>query len=326
MKAIVWTKYGSPDLLEYADVPKPVPKNNEILIKIKAATVTAGDCELRRFDIAPWIWLPVRLYMGILKPRICVLGQEFSGEIEYVGKNVTQFNKGDKIFASAGMGMGAYAQYKCLPETNTIGFIPNNMNFEEAATIATGGINGLHFLRKANVEKGHNILINGAGGSIGTYALQIAKSLGAQVTCVDRANKLEMLSTIGADYVIDYKNEDFTKNDKKYDAIIDVVGTSSFKRSLKSLNKNGRYILGNPRFWGMMKGILNNLKSNKKVIFQLANESKKDLAYLTNLIEAGKIKSIIDKRFSLEQVPDAHKYVEAGYKKGNVVISIPQDH
>ncbi len=321
MKAIVWTKYGSPDLLEYKDLPKPTPKDNEVLIKIHAATVTAGDCELRRFDLPTWIWLPVRLYLGVLKPRFHILGQELAGEIEAVGKAVAQFKKGDQIFAESAF-RGAYAQYACLPTTLAMAIKPSNMTYDEAATIPTGGINGLHFLRKANVNAGEKILINGAGGSIGTYATQIAKSLGAHVTCVDSTKKLEMLSAIGADHVIDYTQEDFTKNRETYDVIIDVVGTSSFSQSIQSLNKNGRYVLGNPRFWGMMRGKWTSMTTNKKVIFQLAKASTKDFLYLKELIEAGQLKSVIDKRYPLAQVPDAHRYVEKGLKSGNVVITI----
>ncbi len=322
MKAIVWTQYGSADLLQYKEVAKPTPKENEVLIKIYAATVTAGDCELRRFDIAPWIWLPVRLYVGIFKPRIKILGQELSGEVEAVGTKVSRFKKGDLIFAEAGF-KGAYAQYTCLPTTLAIAIKPSNMTFDEAATISTGGINALHFLRKAKLSSGQKILINGAGGSIGTYAIQIAKHLGAIVTGVDSAQKLDMLSSIGADHVIDYEKEDFTMTGKKYDVIIDVVGTSSFSRSIQSLNKNGRYVLGNPRFSGMIKGLWSSLTTNKKVIFALAKGSVEDFDYLKNLIEAGVLKSIIDKKYPLTQISAAHHYVEKGYKKGNVVITIP---
>ncbi len=322
MKAIVWTQYGSADLLQYKEVAKPTPKENEVLIKIYAATVTAGDCELRRFDIAPWIWLPVRLYVGIFKPRIKILGQELSGEVEAVGTRVSRFKKGDLIFAEAGF-KGAYAQYTCLPTTLAIAIKPSNMTFDEAATISTGGINALHFLRKAKLSSGQKILINGAGGSIGTYAIQIAKHLGAIVTGVDSAQKLDMLSSIGADHVIDYEKEDFTMTSKKYDVIIDVVGTSSFSRSIQSLNKNGRYVLGNPRFSGMIKGLWSSLTTNKKVIFALAKGSVEDFNYLKNLIEAGVLKSIIDKKYPLTQISAAHHYVEKGYKKGNVVITIP---
>ncbi len=323
MKAIVWTTYGPPDLLQYKDIQKPTPKDNEVLIKIHAATVTAGDCELRRFDLAPWIWLPVRIYIGIIKPRFKILGQELAGEIEAVGKNVTRFKKGDPIFAESFF-RGAYAQYTCLPTTLAMAIKPSNMTYDEAATIPTGGSNALHFIRKANVNAEERILINGAGGSIGTYATQIAKSLGAHVTCVDSAIKLKMLSSIGADEVIDYTKEDFTKNGQTYDVIIDVVGTSSFSRSIKSLHQNGRYVLGNPRFWGMVRGLWTSMTTNKKVISALAKATSEDFVYLTELIEAGQLKSVIDKRYPLAKTHEAHNYVEKGYKTGNVVITI--DH
>ncbi|MDY8135644.1 NAD(P)-dependent alcohol dehydrogenase [Aquimarina sp. 2201CG5-10] len=322
MKAVIWTKYGSPDLLEYTEIEKPNPKDDEILVKIYAATVTAGDCELRRFDLAPWIWLPVRLYVGIRKPRIKLLGQELAGEIESVGKNVTELKKGDQIFAEVGM-TGAYKEYTCLSANKrVISIKPKNMSFEEAATIPTGGINALHFLRKGNISAGQQVLINGAGGSIGTYAVQIAKSYGAEVTCVDSTRKLDMLTDIGADYVIDYTKNDFTKNGQTYDLIIDVVGTSSYARSIKSLNKNGHYVLGNPRFLGMIRGLWTSMTSTKKVISQLASPKIGDFLFLKELIEEGKLKSVIDKRYSLKQVAEAHHYVEKGHKTGNVVINI----
>jgi len=325
MKVMKWTAYGPPEVLHYTELKKPVPEDNELLIKIRAATVTAGDCELRRFDIAGWIWLPVRLFMGLFKPKLKVLGQEFSGEVIAIGKKITQWKVGDTIFAEGGMKMGGYAQYTCISNKRTIAIIPSNMDFEEAATIPTGGINALHFIRKAQVNKGDHILINGAGGSIGTYAVQIAKHLGAYVTAVDSTTKLTMLADLGADVVIDYSKKDFTQNDTRYDAIIDVVGTSHFSRSLQVLQKNGKYILGNPRLTGMLRGIWKNKTSSKKVIFQLAHPKKEDFEYLKSLIETNNLKAIIDKKYPLAQLVEAHHYVEQGFKKGNIVITIPHD-
>ena len=326
MKAIVWTKYGPPDVLQFKEVEKPAPKDNEVLIRVHAATVTAGDCELRRFDISILLWLFVRIMIGIRKPRIKILGQELAGEIESIGKEVTQFKKGDTVFAATEMRLGAYAEYTCLPGTCAMAIKPTNMTYEEAATIPTGGLNALHFLRKGNIRSGQKVLIIGAGGSIGTYAVQIAKSFGTHVTCVDSRSKLDMLRSIGSDQVIDYTEEDFTKNGETYDLIIDVVGKSSFSRSVRSLSQNGHYILGNPRFAGMIRGLWISMTSSKKVISKLASYKPEDLIYLKELIEVGKIKSVIDRRYSLEQTAEAHRYVETGQKAGNVVITIGQSN
>ncbi len=326
MKAIIWPKYGSPDVLELKEVEKPTPKDNEVLINIFAATVFAGDCEMRRFDFPISFWLPLRLLFGLRKPRIKILGQELAGEIEAVGIEVKQFKKGDQVFASTDMSFGAYAEYICLPSTHPMAKKPINMTYEEAATIPTGGLNALHFLRKGNVQSGQEILIYGAAGSIGTFAVQIAKTFGAEVTAVDSTRKLDMLRSIGADHVIDYTQEDFTQNGETYDVVIDVVGKSSFSRSVRSLKQNGRYILGNPRFSGMIKGLWTSMISSKKVIIALAGYRTEDLVFLKELIEAGKIKSVIDRRYPLEQVAEAHRYVETGQKKGNVVITLEFDN
>ena len=322
MKAIVWTKYGSADGLVLKEVPKPVPKDNQVLIKTMASTVTAGDSELRRLKFPFWLWIPLRLYMGVVNPRNIILGQELAGEIEFVGKDVKEFKPGDKIFAGTGFGFGGYADYVCLGSDGVIVLKPANMSFDEAATVPTGGMEALHFMRKGNIKAGDTLLINGAGGSIGTYALQIAKNLGAIVTCVDSTEKLEMLRSLGADELIDYTKEDFTKSGNNYDAIFDVVGKSSFAGSIKSLNPNGRYMLGNPRMLQSILGKLLSLTSNKKVISGAALQSANDLYYLKKLIEEGKVKSVIDKRFPLEKVPEAHRYVDSGEKIGNVVIVI----
>ncbi len=322
MKAIIWPKYGSPDVLELKEVEKPTPKDNEVLIKIVAATVFAGDCEMRRFDFPISFWLPLRLLFGLRKPRIKILGQELAGEIEAIGIEVTQFRKGDQVFAPTDMSFGAYAEYICLPSTHPMAIKPTNMTYEEAATIPTGGLNALHFLRKGNIQSGQKVLIYGAAGGIGTFAVQIAKTFGAEVTAVDSTRKLDMLRSIGADHVIDYTQEDFTQNGETYDVIIDVVGKSSFPRSVRSLKQNGRYILGNPRLSGMIRGLWTSMISSKKVIIALAGYKTEDLIFLKELIEAGKIKSVIDRRYPLAQVAEAHRYVETGQKMGNVVITI----
>ncbi len=322
MKAIVWTKYGSPNVLQLKEVEIPIPKDNEVLIKVHAATVTIADCELRRMKGPILFVLAFRIYVGLIKPkRITILGQELAGEIEAVGKEVTKFKKGDPIFAPCLLRLGVYAEYACLPEKYPV-LKPASITYEEAATIPTGGINGLDFLRAGNVQAGESILINGAGGSIGTYAVQIAKSLGAEVTCVDSAEKLDMLRLIGADHVIDYTKEDFTRNGETYDVIIDVIGKSPFSRSLRSLKPNGRYVLGNPSLSARIRARWTPMTQGKKVIVALASYKTEYYTFLKELIEAGKLKSVIDRRYPLDQTAEAHRYVDQGHKKGNVVITV----
>jgi len=325
MKAIVWTKYGSPDVLQLQEVEKPTPKDNEVLIRVNAATVTAGDCELRSLKIPIWIRLPMRIYVGLRKPkRITILGQELAGEIEATGKDVKRFRKGDQVFAATGLGFGGYAEYACLRENAVMAIKPANMTYEEAA-VPVGGLEASHFLRRGSIQSGQKVLINGAGGSIGTFAVQLAKYFGAEVTGVDGTGKLDMLRSIGADKVIDYTREDFTKSGQTYDVIFDVVGKSSFSRSIRSLKPNGRY-LANPQLSKMIRGRWISRNSTKEVIFETANQKTEDLIFLKELIEAGKIKSVIDRRYSLEQTAEAHRYVEKGHKKGNVVITLEHNN
>lgn len=322
MKAVVTTKYGSPDMLELMEIEKPTPKDNEVLIRVYATTVTAGDCEARSFEFPILFWVPLRLYMGIRRPRLNILGQELAGEIEAVGKTVTQFKTGDKIFAATLMRFGAYAEYVCLPETYPIVHKPEDITFDEAATIPTGGINGLHFINKANVQAGEKILINGAGGSIGTYAVQIANSLGAEVTVVDSKEKFDMMQSIGADHTIDYTEEDFTRNHERYDVIIDVVGKISFSRAIRSLRQNGRYILGNPSLSNIIRGFWISKTTDRKVLFELAGTKKENLIYLGKLVGNGTIQSVLDRHYTLEQTAEAHVYVDDGHKQGNVAIIV----
>lgn len=323
MKAMVWTAYGPPDVLQLQEVAKPVPKANELLIKIHAATVTLGDCEMRTLKIPTLYRLPMRFYVGFRKPqRITILGQELAGTIEAVGQNVTRFKPGDQVFAATLFRFGAYVEYTCLPETYPIALKPANISFAEAATIPTGGINGLHFVRKANLQPGERLLINGAGGSIGTYAVQIAKAMGAHVTAVDSPKKVDMLTTIGADRVIDYTQEDFTQNGETYDAIIDIVGKSSFTRSIRSLKPNGRYVLGNPTLPGMIRGVWTSRRTDKKVIAAMADYKPEDLGFLKEQMAAGELKAVIDRCYPLAQAAEAHRYVDTGQKVGNVVITV----
>jgi NADPH:quinone reductase-like Zn-dependent oxidoreductase len=322
MKAMVWTRYGSPDVLQLREVEKPTPRDNEVLIKVQAATVTIADCEIRRMKGPILFMLAFRIYIGLLKPkRITVLGQELAGEIEAVGRDVTKFKKGDPVYAPCLLHLGAYAEYKCLPETYPV-LKPAGITYEEAATIPTGGINGLDFLRAGEGRAGDRVLINGAGGSIGTYAVQIARTIGAETTCVDSAEKLDMLRSIGADHVIDYTREDFTRNGETYDVIIDVIGKSPFSRSLRSLKPNGRYVLGNPSLSARIRARWTPMTSGKKAIVATARHKAEYYSFLQELIEAGKLRSIIDRRYPLEQLVEAHRYVDTGRKKGNVVIAV----
>jgi len=326
MRAIVWTKYGSPDGLQLQEVDKPTPKDNQVLIKIYATTVSTADCELRNFKAFNVFWLPLRIYIGLVRPtRITILGQELAGEIEAVGKDVARFKTGDQIFAWTGFRLGANAEYTCLPENGVLTTKPTNITFEEAATLPIGGLEAVHFLRKNGIQNGQKVLINGAGGSIGTFAIQLAKYFGAYVTGVDSAEKLDMLRSIGADQVIDYTQKDFTKSGEKYDVIFDVIGKSSFWSSVRSLKKNGRYLLGNP---GLLQRFLApwvSMAGDRKVIpyaSSTAGEIMEDLNFLKELIEAGKIKPVIDRRYPLELTAEAHRYVDTGSKKGNVVITL----
>ena len=326
MKAMIWTKYGPPNVLHLQEVEKPVPKDDEVLIRIAATTVTAGDCEMRGLKFPFLFQLAIRIYNGLTKPKkITILGQELAGEIEAAGKQVKLFKKGDPVFATTGFGFGAYAEYKCLPAEPKMGVLagkPANMTYEQAAAVPTGGLEALHFLREAAIQSGQKVLIIGAGGSIGTFAVQLARYFGAEVTGVDSTGKLDMLRSLGADHVIDYTREDFTKSAAGYDVIFDVMGKSSFSGSIRCLKQNGRYLLENAGLAQIVRGRWISLSSSKKVITGAGMQKTEDLVYLKELIEAGKIKSVIDRRYPLEQVSKAHEYAETGQKRGNIVITM----
>jgi NADPH:quinone reductase-like Zn-dependent oxidoreductase len=325
MKAIIWTSYGSPEVLKLQEEEKPIPKDNEILLKVHAASVTMGDCEMRNLQFSRSLAFLMRLFNGIKKPkRITILGQDVAGEVEAIGKDVTLFKVGDQVFGSAGFNMGAYAEYLCLPEESIIATKPSNMSFEEAVAVPLGGLNALYFLEKANIQTGQKVLINGAGGTIGTFAVQIVKSYGALVTGVDSTDKLDMLRTIGTDHVIDYTQEDFTKSGDTYDVIFDVVRKSSYTGCVNSLIKKGIYLQTNHGLMRRIRGKWTSMTSSKKVIGGTIDETTKDLDQLKELIEAGKLKSVIDKRYPLEKTAEAHAYVETGQKKGNVVITVAE--
>jgi NADPH:quinone reductase-like Zn-dependent oxidoreductase len=337
MKAIVWTAYGPPDVLQLEEVDTPTPKDNEVLIRIYATTVTSGDCEQRGLNLPIWHRLFVRAYVGFKSPtRITILGMELAGEIESVGKDVKLLREGDQVFAATGfMRMGSNAEYICLaevPEEGALAIKPANMTYEEAAAVPVGGLEALHYLRQGNIQSGQKVLINGAGGTIGPFAVQLAKYFGADVTGVDSTGKLDMLRSIGADQVIDYTQEDFTKSGETYDFILDLVGKTSFSGCIRSLKQNGCYLIADPGpsqvlqgRWTSMISRLPNRQSGKKVIFGASHPKTKDLVFLKELIEAGKLKTVIDRRFSLEETAEAHRYVEKGHKKGNIVITVAHD-
>ncbi len=320
------SKYGLPDVLQIKEVERPTPKDNELLIRVHAATVTKGDCELRSLKI-PLLWQLVgRIGFGFRGPRKRILGQELAGEIESVGKAVKLFKKGDQVFAFTGFRLGAYAEYTCLPERGRMATKPANMTYEEAAAVPVGGLHALHCLRKGNIKSGQEVLIIGAGGTVGTIAVQLAKSSGAEVTAVDSASKLDVLRSIGADKVIDYTKDDFAKSGDTYDVIFDAVGRSSFSGCLRSLKENGIYLLGNPGLSQVVRGLWTSMTSSKKVTGGMVSYSAEDLIFLRELIEAGKIRSVIDRRYPLEQIAEAHRYVDAGQKTGNVVITVGHDN
>jgi NADPH:quinone reductase-like Zn-dependent oxidoreductase len=329
MKAIVYTEYGTPDVLHIKEMEKPTPKDNEILVRIHATSLNVGDLWARNFKaITPSkfsmplpLWLPSRMYFGITKPRINILGNEFAGVVEAVGKDVKRFKKGDQVFGYRGQSMGANAEYLCMAENGMVTVKPANINYEEAAVIPYGALTALPLLRRVNIQRGQKVLINGASGGIGSAAVQLAKYYGAEVTGVCGTPRLGFVKALGADKVIDYTKEDFTQNGETYDLIFDIMNKSSFEKCKDSLKPNGIYLLASFKMKQLFQMMWTSRTSDRKVICALSMENLEDMELTRKLVEEGKIKAIVDKRFPMERAAEAHCYVESGDKAGSVVIT-----
>jgi NADPH:quinone reductase-like Zn-dependent oxidoreductase len=334
MKAVVCTEYGPPEVLQLKEVERPTPKDNEVLIRVRATSVNFGDTMARNFKaITPrkfnmpfLLWLLSKMSLGFREPKIAILGSEFAGEIEAVGKNARRFKKGDPVFGYRGQSFGAYAEYLCMPEDGVLAIKPANMTYEEAAVVPYGAIHALSLLRKMNIQPGQKVLVNGASGGIGSAAVQIAKYFGAEVTGVCGMPRLEFVKSLGADKVIDYTKDDFTQNGETYDLIFDILGKSSFSQCQSSLKPNGTLLFASFKMKQLFQMLRTSRAGTKKVVCAIAPGSVEDLVSVKELVETGKIKSIIDRRYPLEEAAEAHRYVEVGHKKGNVVITVGHDN
>jgi NADPH:quinone reductase-like Zn-dependent oxidoreductase len=323
MKAITYDRYGPPDVLQVRDVETPRPRDDEVLIRVRAAEATKSDVEMRSFQFSvKWFSLPLRLVLGVRKPKRRILGGYFSGVIDTVGKKVTRFSPGDEVFGCAQLRFGAYAEYLALPADYTIVRKPGNMGFAEAAAVPLGGLNALHFMRLAKIQPGESVLINGAGGSIGAHAVQIARSMGADVTAVDKSIKEPMLRRFGASHFIDYTRADFTQSGETYDVIFDMVPGSSYDGCMKSLNPGGRYLAGNARLSVFFRSVFTTRFTDKTARVALAGETSEELTALTEMIEAGEVDSIVDRAYAMEDVAEAHRRVATEDRLGAIVIEI----
>lgn len=325
MKAVIYKEYGSPEVLQVAEVPTPTPNKDEVLIRVHAAEATKSDCEMRSFKFpVSWFWLPLRLALGITQPRRTVLGGYFAGEVVSVGSDVSLFNVGEKVFGSSQLRLGGYGEYLALPESYSIASIPNHLSFEQSAAVPLGGWNALHFMHKADIKPKEKILVNGAGGSIGLFAVQIAKHFGAIVTAVDAAHKKNMLKDIGADHFIDYRTDDFANTNERFDVVFDVVASSSLTKCLKVLNPAGRYLTANPSLYKMLASPLLEILTGKSISFAFAKETVDELLILKSLLEQNIIKPVIDKVFVMEEAQSAHHRVESEQRLGSVILKIKQ--
>jgi len=324
MKAIVYTRYGAPDVLHLKEVAKPTPKDNEVLIKTHATTVTSGDWRMRSLNVPTGFGLIMRLVFGISKPKQPILGTELAGVVESVGKDVRKFKVGDQVFAFSDATMGCHAEYKCMPEDGAMALKPANLTYEEAAALSFGGTTALDFFRRGKLQSGERVLVNGASGGVGTAVVQLARHFGADVTGVCSIANVELVRSLGASCVIDYTKEDFTQNGETYDVIVDTAGTAPFSRSKASLKEGGRLLMVLGGLPDMLQIPWVSMTSSKKVIAGPAIGRAEDLRFLAGLAEAGEFKPVIDRRYPFEQIAEAHSYVDTGRKKGNVVITLEQ--
>ena len=330
MKAVVYTEYGPPDVLQLKEVEKPTAKDNEILIRVHATPIGFGDILARKLDeVSPrqfhmpfLFWLLARIDLGITRPKKTILGSQLAGEVEAVGKDVTRFKAGDQVFGYTGQSFGANAEYLCMVEDATISLMPSNMSYEEAATVPYGAVTALNLLRKVNIHPGQKVLINGASGSIGSAAVQLAKYYGAEVTGVCSTPRVGLVKTLGADKVIDYTQEDFTRSGETYDLIFDILGKSSFSHCKSSLTQNGIYLLASFKARQLFQMLWTSIMGSQKVICALAFDSPEDLIFIKELVESGKFKSVIDRLYPLAQTAEAHRYVETEQRTGNVVVTV----